>query len=128
MDDCLVFTIGETSSLDVGSEVVIPPEPAAFPASEEAGFVREGTPVIMTMLSDEGHESMVFFRSPRAFFEAGLLAARGSAHMATLSTTLISSTQTHTHMKQRVSPLLSHLFLTHKQKKLLSSQTHNKGE
>lgn len=66
MYDELFFLRGESTTLEVGSQVVNPPESAALAAPLQAGIPSDITPTSLSISQHVAHELLIFFRRPQA--------------------------------------------------------------
>jgi hypothetical protein len=80
LDDELVLLLREVAALEVGPEVVDPPEAAALAAAEQAGGLGQRAPATLAVRLDVRDESVVLFLGPRALVGVRLLAARRPPH------------------------------------------------
>lgn len=80
IDDELLFLLGEQAPLDIGAEVVGPPEAAALAAAAEAGELGEGAPAALPVGDDEVDELPILIRSPRPLLHLLLVTARLPPH------------------------------------------------
>ena len=76
-DDEALLVIGEVAALDVGSEVVGPPEAAAFAAAVQAGGLGQTAPAadVPAPPLDVLHQRSVLLLRPRPLLHAGVVAA-----------------------------------------------------
>jgi len=81
-DDEFVFFFCETSTLEIGTQVVYPSQPAALSASQQPCGLGKGTPAAFTMESNMSDEAVVFFFSPGPFVGTSLFVAGRSPHLA----------------------------------------------
>jgi hypothetical protein len=65
-DDEVLLVVGEVAALDVGPEVVEPPEPAALAAPPQAGALRHVPPAAFAMGLHVGGQHLVLLGGPRA--------------------------------------------------------------
>lgn len=79
-DGVLLFE-REPAPLDVGPQIVRPPQPAALPAPLQPGILREGPPVAVAVPLDVVDQLLVLLRRPRAFLEPVLVATRRPSHL-----------------------------------------------
>jgi hypothetical protein len=80
LDDELVVILGEVAALQVGAEVVHPPEPATLAAAQEARGLGQRAPASLAVRLDVGDQALVLLLSPRALVRVRLLAARRPPH------------------------------------------------
>lgn len=80
LDDELILLLGEIAALEIGPEVVDPPEAAALATSEQPGGFRQGPPAPLAVRPDVRDQPIVLLLRPRAFVRVRLLAARRSPH------------------------------------------------
>ena len=80
LDDELVLLFREVAALEVGAEVVDPPEAAALAAAQEAGGLGQRAPATLAVRLDVRHEAVVLLLGPRALVGVRLLAARRPPH------------------------------------------------
>ena len=80
LDDELVLLLREVAALEVGPEVVDPPEAAALAAAEQAGGLGQRAPAPLAVRLDVRHEPVVLLLGPRALVGVRLLAARRPPH------------------------------------------------
>ena len=67
VDDGLNFLGREVSTLDVGPEIVAPPESATLPAPIKPGSPRERLPTAMPMFINVIFQLLIFFWCPWPF-------------------------------------------------------------
>jgi hypothetical protein len=91
VDDELLLGVGEEAALEVGAEVVCPPEAAALAAAEQPGELRHGAPAAMAVGQDEAHQLLVLLRRPRPPLHPQLVAARLPPHPLYIHTYCSSS-------------------------------------
>lgn len=77
----LLLSFSEKASLKVRTEIIGPTKAAAFAAAAEASKLRNSPPTALTISEYKIDEFLVFISSPRAFFNAKLVAARLPAHL-----------------------------------------------
>lgn len=65
VDDEVVLILGEVASLDVGPQVVGPPQAAALAAAVEPRQFWQSSPASVPMPSDVLHQLLVLLRRPR---------------------------------------------------------------
>ena len=75
-DDEFIFFFSEVASLEIGAEVVDPPEAAALATPEKASGFGEGAPATLTMSSNVRYEPVIFFFGPCTFVCVCFLTAR----------------------------------------------------
>jgi len=80
LDDELVLLLREVAALEVGPEVVDPPEAAALAAAEQAGGLGQRSPAPLAVRLDVRDEPVVLLLGPRALVGVRLLAARRPPH------------------------------------------------
>jgi hypothetical protein len=88
-DDEALLVVGEVAALDVGAEVVGPAEAAALAAAVEPGGLGQVAPAadVAAVPLDVVHQGAVLLLRPRAFLDAGVVAAaRGPPHLLLVAT------------------------------------------
>ena len=85
VDDEALFFLRKLPSLDVGSEIVGPAQPAALSAAVEPSVLGEVPPAPMAVLLDVVHQLLVLLRRPWPFLHPGLIATRRSPHSSSSS-------------------------------------------
>jgi hypothetical protein len=85
LDDDVVLLLGEVAALEVGAQVVDPPEAAALAAAQQARGLGERPPAAFAVGLDVGDEPLVLLLGPGALVRVRLLAARRPPHAAVLA-------------------------------------------
>jgi hypothetical protein len=80
LDDELVLLLREVAALEVGPQVVDPPEAAALAAAHKSGGLGKGAPAPLAVRLDVRHQTVVLLLGPRALVRVRLLAARRPPH------------------------------------------------
>jgi hypothetical protein len=75
-DDEVLLAVGDVAALDVGPEVVEPPEPAALAAPRQVGALRHVPPAAFAMSLHVGGQHLVLLAGPRASLDTFLGTAR----------------------------------------------------
>lgn len=83
LDDEVVFFGGKIATLEIGTEVVYPPEPAALATSKQTCSFGERSPAAFAMGFDVGDELLVFLLGPSSLVRMSLLTAWRPAHTRT---------------------------------------------
>ena len=80
VDDEVVFLLREVAALEVGAQVVDPPQPAALPAALQPRRHGKRPPAALAVSPDVGDEPLVLLLGPCALVRVRLLAARRPPH------------------------------------------------
>lgn len=76
----LFFSLIKEAALQVGAEVISPPEAAALAAAAEASELGDGPPAALAVSEDEIDQFLVFLGCPRPFLHTKLVTTWLSSH------------------------------------------------
>jgi hypothetical protein len=76
----IFFSISETTSLEIGSQIIDPSQSTALPASQQTCEFGDNSPAVDAIVKNEVHESMIFFYSPWTSLQSNFVTARFSPH------------------------------------------------
>ena len=89
INDQLFFRFCKEASLQVGTEIVGPTEPATLATAAKAGQLRDSSPATLAICEDEVDELLILLGCPWPFLNPKFVAARLPSHYSHFHSSLL---------------------------------------